>query len=58
MFVSNRCSIDEKTARLEEISRELNATGTYTLTTKELEFGARTAWRNASRVSFKSFIDF
>ena len=39
------------TARITEISRELDATGTYTQTTKELEFGARTAWRNASRVS-------
>lgn len=38
-------------ARINEISRELDATGTYTQTTKELEFGARTAWRNASRVS-------
>lgn len=44
-----RNSSDELTARLDEISREVEATGTYTPTAKELEFGARTAWRNASR---------
>lgn len=51
----NRCSADELASRLEEITSQLNETGTYTPTTKELEFGARTAWRNASRVSTKSF---
>lgn len=40
--------------RLKEISQELDVTGTYTPTAKELEFGARTAWRNASRVSIVS----
>lgn len=50
-----RCNADEMTARLDEIARELNATGTYTPTTKELEFGARTAWRNASRVSTSDY---
>lgn len=48
---SNLCSVDEVDIRLDQISQELSATGTYTLTSKELEFGARTAWRNASRVS-------
>ncbi|KAJ6598491.1 Nitric oxide synthase, inducible, partial [Pseudolycoriella hygida] len=44
-----KCNLDEMKVRLDEIAHELNTTGTYTPTTKELEFGARTAWRNASR---------
>lgn len=36
-------------ARLMEIKKELDSTGSYTLTTDELKFGAKTAWRNASR---------
>jgi nitric-oxide synthase len=35
--------------RLTEITLELERTGTYTLTTDELLFGSKTAWRNASR---------
>lgn len=50
-YLQYRDSDDELNARLDEITRELNETGTYTSTLKELEFGARTAWRNASRVS-------
>ena len=35
--------------RLLEIKKELDSTGSYTLTCEELSFGAKTAWRNASR---------
>lgn len=35
--------------RFEEIKTELNSRGTYTLTQTELIFGAKLAWRNASR---------
>ena len=31
------------------VQRELAERGTYELTAAELEFGARTAWRNAAR---------
>jgi len=35
--------------RMEEVEASLQMTGTYSLNTEELEFGARTAWRNAAR---------
>jgi len=35
--------------RLTEIETEIERTGTYTLTTDELHFGAKSAWRNAAR---------
>jgi nitric oxide synthase oxygenase domain/subunit len=35
--------------RLIEIVTEIKRTGTYTLTTDELQFGAKTAWRNTAR---------
>lgn len=35
--------------RWPEIHAEIAATGTYTHTTEELEFGARVAWRNSAR---------
>ncbi|XP_022249354.1 nitric oxide synthase, inducible-like [Limulus polyphemus] len=35
--------------RWEEIKREVEVDGTYTLTLEELTFGAKLAWRNASR---------
>ena len=37
--------------RMEEIRRELDATGTYTHTPAELAFGARVAWRSCSCAS-------
>jgi nitric oxide synthase oxygenase domain/subunit len=40
---------EELSKRLLEIKRELEETGSYTLKTPELLFGAKTAWRNASR---------
>jgi nitric oxide synthase oxygenase domain/subunit len=35
--------------RLAQIATEISRTGTYTLTTDELHFGVKNAWRNASR---------
>lgn len=35
--------------RLKEVEESINSTGSYELTETELSFGARTAWRNASR---------
>ena len=37
------------TCRREQVRAEIAATGTYTHTTEELEFGARVAWRNSAR---------
>lgn len=36
-------------ARLKAITEEIEATGTYTHTARELEFGARLAWKNSNR---------
>ncbi|KAL2088551.1 hypothetical protein ACEWY4_015450 [Coilia grayii] len=41
--------IEEHLARIEQVSSEIHATGTYQLTTEELAFGAKQAWRNAPR---------
>uniref|UniRef100_W5KSD2 Nitric oxide synthase n=1 Tax=Astyanax mexicanus TaxID=7994 RepID=W5KSD2_ASTMX len=41
--------IEEHLARVDEVAREIDATGTYQLTTEELAFGAKQAWRNAPR---------
>lgn len=46
---SNRNTHEELSSRLIQVKKEIDATGTYTHTRDELEFGARTAWRNASR---------
>ncbi|MFC7304522.1 nitric oxide synthase oxygenase [Streptomyces monticola] len=35
--------------RVAQVHDEINATGTYRHTTRELAFGARVAWRNATR---------
>ncbi|RWS11815.1 nitric oxide synthase: inducible-like protein [Dinothrombium tinctorium] len=40
---------DELSKRLAEVTKELEQTATYTLTTDELCFGAKTAWRNNAR---------
>ncbi|CAB3251850.1 unnamed protein product [Arctia plantaginis] len=36
-------------ARIAEVKRELDSTGTYNLKSNELSFGAKLAWRNAPR---------
>ena len=41
--------LEEVDARLEEIAAEIEATGHYTHTTDELEYGTRVAWRNSPR---------
>ncbi len=46
--------------RLNAIAREIRATGTYTHTNEELDYGAKLAWRNApkciGRISWKNLI--
>ena len=46
--------------RLTEVAREIRATGTYTHTSEELDYGAKLAWRNApkciGRISWKNLI--
>ncbi len=46
--------------RLEEVTREIEVTGSYTHTFEELEYGAKLAWRNAGkcigRISWKNLI--
>ncbi|XP_039747140.1 nitric oxide synthase-like [Pararge aegeria] len=44
-----RENTDAHVSRLQEIERELKEKGTYQLKTPELVFGAKLAWRNASR---------
>ncbi len=43
------CGEKDLSKRFGEINSEFDETGTFTLTTDELLFGAKTAWRNASR---------
>ncbi|CAG4908085.1 unnamed protein product [Colias eurytheme] len=40
---------DAHLARLREVDKEIQASGTYQLKTPELVFGAKLAWRNAAR---------
>lgn len=40
---------EEAKARLEQIYREIEESGTYTHTFEELEYGAKLAWRNSNR---------
>ena len=35
--------------RMSEVYQQIVDTGTYRQTTEELEYGVKTAWRNASR---------
>ncbi|MED3648448.1 nitric oxide synthase oxygenase [Halalkalibacterium halodurans] len=42
-------STEELSKRLEEVRKEIDKTGTYVHTTKELAHGARMAWRNSNR---------
>ena len=44
-----RQNTNEHLTRLDEVQRLILETSTYEITNAELEFGARTAWRNASR---------
>lgn len=36
-------------ARWNQVEKDIEETGTYQLTSEELFFGAKTAWRNAAR---------
>ena len=44
-----RAHSEEHSARLDEVLNSIEETGSYELTLQELEFGAKTAWRNAPR---------
>ena len=46
---SNPPTEAECDSRLEAIAHEIDATGSYTHTPRELEFGARLAWKNSNR---------
>lgn len=46
---------DGDPSRWSSIQAEVEATGTYELTFDELEFGARTAWRNAPKCANRKF---
>lgn len=52
--------ISKTQSRLGAIAREIRATGSYTHTTEELDYGAKLAWRNApkciGRISWKNLI--
>ena len=40
---------NDEAVRMREVMTSIEETGTYTLTEQELSFGAKLAWRNASR---------
>lgn len=48
-FLFKRPKIKEQLGRLETVTKEIEATGTYHLTKDELTFAAKQAWRNAPR---------
>lgn len=47
--LSKRLHNNDEVARMREVMTSIEETGTYTLTEQELSFGAKLAWRNASR---------
>jgi nitric-oxide synthase len=49
LFHTERPGAGAMAARLERVRAEIGETGTYTHTRAELMYGARVAWRNASR---------
>lgn len=49
LFKTLRRNTEAEEKRLAEVLESIERTGTYELTEKELIFGAKTAWRNASR---------
>eukprot|EP00899_Mesostigma_viride_P019797 jgi/Mesvir1/27819/Mv07497-RA.2 len=50
-------SEEVKRKRVNEIMAEIDATGTYTHTREELEYGARLSWRNAPKCANRKFWD-
>lgn len=40
---------DKKLSRLEQVKQEINVNGVYELTSEELEYGAKLAWRNSNK---------
>lgn len=49
LFILRRANTPAHEARWKAVQDEVARTGTYQLTTTELVFGAKLAWRNASR---------
>jgi nitric-oxide synthase, bacterial len=49
LFYTETKNLDGLPKRRAEVQAEIAATGSYTQTFEELEFGARVAWRNSSR---------
>jgi hypothetical protein len=47
--LSCRLNTSAHTSRLHEVENSVQTTGTYELTTAELTYGAKTAWRNSAR---------
>jgi nitric oxide synthase oxygenase domain/subunit len=47
--MNSRANLNSHKKRIEEITDSIHSTNTYELMEAELSFGARTAWRNASR---------
>lgn len=45
----SRCGSKAHVDRLEEVTKEIETTGTYQLKDTELIYGAKHAWRNAAR---------
>jgi len=45
----NRLTDKEQIHRIKDVMESIENTGTYQLTEPELSFGAKLAWRNASR---------
>ena len=49
LYYLNRLHNNDEVVRMREVMTSIEETGTYTLTEQELSFGAKLAWRNASR---------
>lgn len=57
-FYKEQCFSEQlMKARIKDVEREIEETGTYTHTSEELEYGARVAWRNSNRCIGRLFWD-
>ena len=48
-YEENKLPINERDARIEAVTKEIEETKTYTHTFEELSYGAKLAWRNSNR---------
>lgn len=56
-FYKEQCFSEQlMKARIKEVEREIEETGTYTHTFEELEYGARVAWRNSNRLYWQTIL--